>query len=654
MEKFIFGCTVTFNRDCLPERVVTSTDSHILLLEGNPDVTEARVHDIVNKYGAVHDIVMTQEQNNLGVEESTQNGEPECEDEDEEVQGKTEPIIPVSRIRVEFKEMKDAAAAARNLGAVLADALIVESATVTSKWVKFRWPQPTRGAWLYYSTITRAKAMAEKLHDTIFQDRKIIASFLRPDKRQKDLFAVKLERLPRSTTKEDINDIALDAKLVTMSELTYLDDPRGILQQCDGLKNFIDIPEDPSKLNAKAFARFDSEEAVTRALEMHGVKYKFLGKQELAVERVRFAHYILLTAIFKAIAAEVSALHIRCEGRAHIEYFEVGEYTTIYLYSLFEEGATFAKANLSLQTICKGTILTTGESQPEWDEYFFTSSSTKVVQNLNLKNNFYIFPDTIAHQIHSLGSGCEKDKGASAVKKLLQKVRGSWKEYPIHRNVIRQLLGGGLLEIQNEVGVNKVSLDVIRPALIVRGGEEAVVQKIQHVLDFVPLNNSQNNAVPLNQLCPICELQPSSNDANTPVELSCRHVYCTTCLQHALISATYDRSAPVRCIGRVSSNNKGPVVCGQWVAYTTVRDLLPLHIEPEYFKIAFTSFVLSHPQEYFFCPSLRCDAVYRRGEPGDAIHCPVCRVWNCLFCGSMTHDGMQCEEAQEARKVLCD
>lgn len=651
VEKSIFGCIVTFGRDCLPEKVVTSTDSHILLLEGDVDVTEARVHDVVNKYGPIQDIVMAREQNNSGAEETTENGEQGDEDEDEEAQKKAEEVI--SRIRVEFKEMKDAAAAARDLGAVLADALIVEPATATSNWVKFRWPQPARAAWVYYPNITRAKAMAEKLDGASFQDRKITASFLRPDKRQKDLFAVKVERLPGSTTKEDLSDIVLDAKVVTMSELTYLEDPRQILRQCDGLKNFVDIPDDPSKLYGKAFARFGSEESVLQALGMHGVKHKFLGKQELAVERVWFAHYILPTTIFKVITTEVTALHIRCEGRVHVEHSETGEYTMIYLYSLLEEDSAFTKANLSLQAICKGTIITAGETRPEWDEYFYTSSSTKVIQNLNSKNNFYIFPNASTRQIHSLGSGYDRDKGISAVKKLLQKVRGSWKEYSIHRNVIPQLLSGGLSEIQDEVGVNKISLDVIRPALIVRGGEEAVIRKIQHILNFVPLNINQDSAVPSNLLCPICELEPSTNDNNPPIELICRHVYCTTCLQHALMSAIYDRSAPVKCIGRVSSNN-GLVVCGQWIPYTVVRDLLPLPVEPEYLEIAFTSFVLSNLKEYFFCPSLRCDAVYRRGEPRDTIRCPMCRAWNCLFCGSMTHDGMKCKEAQEARKALCD
>ncbi len=637
---------------------MASTDSHVLLLEGNLDITEARVHDAVNKYGPIQDIVITPEQCDSGVE-TTENGEQEDEGEggdengnEDEEEVRVEGTTPqMSKIRVEFKETKDAAAAARDLDAELADALVVETATVTSNWIKFRWPRPTRAAWVYYSTVTKAKAMAEKLHGVKFQGMKIVASFIRPDKRQKDLFAIKLERLSGGVTKEDLDEIVLDAKLVTMSELTYLDDPREVFQRCDGLKNFVDIPEDPSKSNAMAFSRFDSEESVLRALRMHGVKHKFLGKQELVVERTWFAHYVLPTTIFKAISAEVAALQIQCEGRAHIEYSDIGEFTMIYLYSPLEEDTAFAKANISIQTTCSGTVVMGAEIQPEWDEYFYMTSSAKVIENLNSKNDFHIFLDAFTHRIHSLGSGRDKDKGISTVRKLLQKVRESRKEYPIHRNTIRHLLNGGLSDVQEEIGVNKVSLDVTRPSLIIRGGDETVTQKIQHILASTPLNKSKGTIVNQVSLCPICGLQPNTGDVNPSVELSCKHVYCTMCLQHVLTSAIRDHSAPVKCLGRISSKDSESAVCGQWIPYTTVRDLLPQPAEPEYLKVAFTSFVISNPREYFFCPSLRCDAVYRRGEPGDTVRCPICRAWNCLFCGSMTHDGFKCKEAQEVRKV---
>ncbi|KAF9453560.1 hypothetical protein P691DRAFT_694540 [Macrolepiota fuliginosa MF-IS2] len=644
VEKSILGCAVIFGRDCLPEKVITGTDSSTLLLEGPPDITEARVHDAVNKYGPIEDILITRGQPDADEAEVGREGEQEAPE-----------ATPLEKsiIRVEFKDMRDAATAAKDMMAALADAIAIEPASTTSTWVKFRWPQATRAAWVYYSTVTKAKTMAEKLHHTMFQDRKINASFLRPDKRSKDLFAIKLERLPTSTAREDLKDIVQDAKLVTMSELTYADDAREILRRLEGIKAFVEVPDVPSKINAVAYAQFSSESCMLAALQMHGTKHKFLGKQELVVQHIWFAQYTLPIGAFKVVSAELAGLHIQCEGRASVESSDFGDHAIIYLNAPHEEITTFANTNLFLHAICRGMIIMNAEGRPEWDEYFYSTSSTKVIENINSKNDFYVFLNTSARRIHVVGSGLDQDKGVSTIKKLLQKVRGSYQEHPIHRNAIRQLVNGGLSVIQGDVGVNRLSLDVFRSILVVRGGDKALMEAIRHVLDFVPPPEDRNRSEHSSLLCSICELRPSSGDSNPFLKLPCGHVYCTTCLQHALVYATQDHSAPIRCIGRVQNDEGGDTIpCDQPITYTTIRDLLPLLVEPEYLRMAFISFVLSHPDEYFFCSSLRCDAVHRRGARGDTARCSICRAWNCLFCGTMIHDGVGCEEAQKIARTI--
>ena len=256
---------------------MTGTDSHALTLEGPPGISEARVHDYAHKFGPIKDIIITPD---VPV---TVEGSEDDEEEDEENRPQK------SAVRIEFKDMKDAAAAARSLkdqGAILADAIPIEPANMKSTWVRFKWPHVTRAAWIYYSSITEAKTMTEKLHGSFFRERKITASSLRPDKRQKDLFAVKLERLPADITRADLVDISQNSRLITISELTYTARPREVFQQSAGVKFFVNIPEDPAKLGAVAFACLDSEDSILRTLQMHGTKPKLIGKQELTVERV--------------------------------------------------------------------------------------------------------------------------------------------------------------------------------------------------------------------------------------------------------------------------------------------------------------------------------------------------------------------------------
>jgi len=617
---------------------MTGTDSHALTLEGPPGISEARVHDYAHKFGPIKDIIITPDV------PATVEGSENNEEEDEENRSQK------SAVRIEFKDMKDAAAAARSLkdhGATLADAIPIEPANMKSTWVKFKWPQVTRAAWIYYSNIAEAKTMAEKLHGSFFRERKITASSLRPDKRQKDLFAIKLERLPADTTRADLVDISQNSRLITISELTYTAKPREVFQQSAGVKFFVNVPEDPTKLSAAAFACLGSEDSILQTLQMHGTKLKLIGKQELTVERVWFVQYSLPSDVFKSVSTEITALQIQYEGRAQVESCNFGNHHMIYLHTHHEETEIFAQANLSLQGICHGLIVVTLDSQPEWDDYLYSTSSIKVIENLNSKNSFYIFPNLSTRQIHVFGCGIDQDKGVSAVKKLLQRVRGSCREYPIHRNVIRQLIDGGLTEIQVAVGANKLSLDVIRSVLIVKGDDSLLMQKIHHVLDFLPSNKSLKRS---QQLCSICKLRSGGSERNPRVKLLCGHVYCGACLKNALIFAAQNHSAPVKCISQVPAYGleKGSI-CGQPIAYTTARDLLPLLVEPDYLKVAFLSFIHSNPGEYFFCPSLQCNTIYRRGESKTIIRCSICRALLCLFCGSMSHDGITCEKAKEMR-----
>jgi hypothetical protein len=285
----------------------------------------------------------------------------------------------------------------------------------------------------------------------------------------------------------------------------------------------------------------------------------------------------------------------------------------------------------------------------EWDEYFHSTSSSKVIESLNTKDNFFVFPNTLARQVHVLGA--EQDKGASSIKKLLQKVRVSRHEYPIHRNIIRQLVNGGLSEIQAKFGANKLSLDALRSVVVIKGGDKELMGRVRQIQESASSTTTSSQQSRPDQVCAICELR--SGDGRSVNALPCGHVYCVDCLRHALTCAIQDYTAPIKCIGQVSTNEGGNTsLCGQPFTYTTARDHLPLLAEPEYLKIAFTSFVLAHSSEYFFCPSLRCDTVYRYGAPRDTVRCPVCETRICLFCGSHTHDGMDCKEAQENRAAL--
>jgi hypothetical protein len=77
----------------------------------------------------------------------------------------------------------------------------------------------------------------------------------------------------------------------------------------------------------------------------------------------------------------------------------------------------------------------------------------------------------------------------------------------------------------------------------VRGGHDAehALQKLVSEALKRPLRPP---VLDWSQTCPLCFEEPTQS-----FPLACRHIYCTGCLKHMLISATDGKSIPICCIG---------------------------------------------------------------------------------------------------------
>jgi len=228
----------------------------------------------------------------------------------------------------------------------------------------------------------------------------------------------------------------------------------------------------------------------------------------------------------------------------------------------------------------------------------------------------------------------------------LKKVRAQRCVIPLDRFSLHGLLTGGYRVLQDSVGINKVTLDVVASELIVRGESDIVRQVRLAMNSYAPISSndsSEPDLVERGRSCPVCCQNPTN-----PIKLSCRHAYCQTCLQHVLQISAGLRFTPLRCIAAMMNeeNEQGQQCIGN-IPYTVVRDLLRADEEERLLKSSFLCHVRNNPDEYFFCPTPNCETVYGHGREGVAYRCPLCSTQVCSSCHLQYHEGLTCSKRRE-------
>lgn len=612
------NCTVRFGIDATPDQITTAADSKKLILSNLPvAVSPPDIQELVGSFGEIHSIMSLDETEHT------------------------------ARIEVEFAESSHALTAFRHL-----DGHLFESHTISAtlkgripmnvissehtRVVKVSWPAMSASAWIHYTNISQAKSEAIRLDGVIVGGLQIKAAYVQPLKRQKSSFAVEIKGLPVDISKDVLMELCPQQSFITMNPPFYTQDPtnaiRSALARCGELED-VDVPPTASRLrNVVAFAMFKSTEMALEAIEtLNGRNQDFLGGQPLGVEPIYYFRHRATISQFEAVKNEVDRLNEKGEKKCNIQYQEQRERRIVWIriHASVENLATFTSLNTELTTLFRGMLLTSN-GDVVWDDYFETSSSAKSIDAVNTANSegpFFVQCDSRTRNIRIFGANPDQERAKKIVMRMLQKVRKLQLEIQIPRTKLHDLLNGGLEVLQDDLGVHKLSLDVANAKLIVRGssGDHSQVEDYIESLDPPPTPETTEAS------CEICHYLPVD-----PILLSCRHTYCTVCLQIAL---RYSPSAPFQCISRDTLGDQ----CPANVPYVVIRDILPIE-EKSFLHASFLSYVRSNPDKFFFCPTLDCQSVYRTGIEGLSLKCFICVSEICSFCQTRAHIGITCKE----------
>uniref|UniRef100_A0A8H7XVM1 C3H1-type domain-containing protein n=1 Tax=Psilocybe cubensis TaxID=181762 RepID=A0A8H7XVM1_PSICU len=502
--RLLLSCEVTVGPDSAPSQITTMSDSTKIILSDLPDSANAQgIREFCSTFGQVNNAV------NIN----------------------TTSITPV--FQVEFAEISHAIRAAKSIGKhlyhgkkIIATLKARVPLTITDAndqlVLKVSWPNPSQSAWSHYPTITKAKQEAARLNNITFRGRTIKATFVTPHRSQKDLFAIKIDRLPVDVTKAELEQICTNTTLVTLNQPTYTEDSsnaiRSALDECGGLETFDPLAGNSERAIAVAFAIFQSDSMAKAAMKsLDSQEQNYLGNQSVTLRPVYYSRYRVLRDQLEAIQNELYQIQAESDRRCSVQIDDHHDTTLawIRMYASPEVGPRF---HAELKDLVSGTILKAENGCDLWDDYFELSSSSKALKQIN---NAFIHRDLRTKQLKAYGSLSERDEAQKLILKLLSKVHSQRHQITLPRPKLKPLINGSLAILKTELGFNKVSLDVIKSTLIVRGSSDDV-SKAHAILDSLNPNPSSSSK---HTSCQICLHTPTPDDSIGMDLYSASHIW---------------------------------------------------------------------------------------------------------------------------------
>lgn len=631
VERHILNCTVRFGIDASPDQITTAAESKKLILSNLPvDVSPTDVTELAEPYGEIRSII--------SLDETAQTAMIEVE------------FAETSQALTAFKHLNGQPCKSHTISANLKGRISMTVKSPERRHVlKVSWPAPSASAWIHYTGVSKAKSEAIRLDGVILGGMQIKAVYVPPLKRQKDSFAVEIRGLPVGISKAVLQDLCPEQSVITTNPPCYTQDPtdaiRIALARYGELEGIVTPSANATRLTfVVAFATFKSGEAALEAMEaLDGRSQDFLGGQPLGVQLVYYFRHRATILQFEAVKNEIDRLNDKGEKKCSIQCEEQRERKVVWIriYASMENLATFTSLNAELTTLLRGMLLTSG-NDVLWDDYLETSSSTKSIDTINTTNSegpFFVQCDDRTRNVRIFGGKPDQERAKRLVLRMLEKVHKLRHEIPLPRTKLHDLVNGGLKALQDDLGVNKVLLDVVNAKLIVVKESPEYDSKVENAIGSL---DSFSTPETTGALCQICHHLPVD-----PILLACRHAYCTLCLQMAL---RYSPSAPFQCISRDTLEDGLTVQCPANVPYVVIRDILPAADEKKFLHASFLSHVRSRPDEFFFCPTIDCQSAYRTGIEGLTLRCFSCVSEMCSFCQTRAHVGSACtkEKQQEA------
>lgn len=295
-----------------------------------------------------------------------------------------------------------------------------------------------------------------------------------------------------------------------------------------------------------------------------------------------------------------------------------------------------AKAKLAVEKLLAGQIAADGNG-PITDPFYFRTSSKNYLNDIGAAHGVFVHQDLrrLVLRLYGDDTGIEQVERALVAKRAELKVHSH--TVILDPEALAFALKGGFRQIVAALGKDKVELDIIHnpKRIIVEGSTKDAVQ-IQEILTSCASPSLETEIAGLSicgedseLFCPVCLTPPEA-----PIETSCGHFYCSSCLVSQCTSADF---FPLKCLGEGA-------VCGSPISLADVKKVLSGTEYDNLLQTSLNSYLRSRTTEFQYCSTPDCDRFYRisNTEKPRTYDCDGCLSSICTSCHKSPHDGLTC------------
>ncbi|KAJ7687206.1 hypothetical protein B0H14DRAFT_3055858, partial [Mycena olivaceomarginata] len=442
---------------------------------------------------------------------------------------------------------------------------------VRGRKVKVTWYGRRASAFVHYLTARSAEEHAHQLNGKSYRGYTISASFRRPTPApargrgrwmsmsySSQLYTVMIRNLPL-----DISTI--DLKRFCQAESVAVDPPRcpadspsqirEALEAFGPIETFDTLPMTNVTAKISAFAQFQNANSAAAAeTALRAAPPSFLGGTPFFIEHTFSVKYSVGPNLFTKIQGTLDLL--AGHHPSMLRYYlgeALNDPVIVVLHG--SEPKLLGRVKTELDRIIQGELLVV-EGQKFWDDFLEGTEGQTFMDSLNTSENVLIRCDARTRTVRLFGPETERIQARNRALEKLAEVRARRHVFPLRKDLIRLLLRGKMRQLQDEMGVERLVLDVVARTLTVNGDDNHI-RRVR--AELVALWTDSEST------CPVCFCDPED-----PVTLDCGHPYCRDCLQHYLRPTPQEPSfSPWKCVAEIISSDPETSVplCGLHISY---------------------------------------------------------------------------------------
>ncbi|KIL59702.1 hypothetical protein M378DRAFT_997146 [Amanita muscaria Koide BX008] len=503
------------------------------------------------------------------------------------------------------------------------------------------WKLPTVTMEAHYMTADDAQNAIRRLNNTIFCGRKIRAELPRSTRFSAFNTSVRVWGLAPTVTTTELQNHSGAYRVDTKSTPSLFDNKdlerylKLIVERKRGFESYEVSPPNPNKFIAEARVRFHTWDDAKRAQDSMEGQVLRVGYPQLRFSLPKPLQYVITIPLSQYRAQKGRWDSLPGEGDGNEGAFvRVTNNSTdkAFIRVLGEDKKAVGQLKVRVESLVAGETL----DLMLWHRSFMGAAGIRCLEDISARTKTYLRGDWKSKTLKLYADGNAKQAVIDLVKAEIERLEGSEWPVSIHRRAIGFFMRKGLPILQEELGEDAATLELLpTPRLIIRGGEEAR-RTVDRLIDESRVGIESETRDSGQDACPIC-----FDEVTTPVMLTCGHFYCTACLRHFLSSAVERKTFPLACSGDEDR-------CKAPIAIPIIQRYLLQQQFDRLVEMAVTTYIEKQPTKFRYCTTPDCPQVYRYEGGGmtTVLTCPSCFATVCTGCHKEAHEGMTCRERE--------